>query len=150
MEEQQVPRTEPTHKNVNLMIPVNAKIVMAKDEEVHGESCFGWLWNMQNKACGDCHDNVMCGIVYSKRVKKSIKDFEAVRPAMLDTVDFDGINRKQLMLWLKLGERTLDDMIEHVTELSKCADAETVRLWCRSFIKDSDKIGLSKGVIYFR
>lgn len=149
-EEIRIPRKKPTHKDVDTLLPVNKKKVMANDVARNGASCFSHLWNMETKDCGSCHDNEMCGIMFASRLKRKVKEFEAEKPPMLDVIDFDGITRKSIMMWLRTQERTGKEFIDHVEVLSKCPDRETVKMWCKSFIKDSDRLYVQDGVIRFK
>jgi len=144
-----VPRKKPTH-DVDFLVPINLEKNMADDIEIHGESCFGFKWDMKNKWCIMCNDKEVCGVQFHAQVKKLADEFLEGKPTPLDLTDFEGINRNTLLIWLKTKPRTFDDMLEMVAELSNCSDEETVKFWCKSFLKDNEQLGVKNRVIFFK
>lgn len=143
------PRKELTHSN-DLTVPINGNKVMAFDREQHGESCFSHLWDMTNGLCALCADSEMCGIMFHKRQKKAVKAMEESMTSPLDVVDFDVIDKDDLMIWLKIKPRRTGELAEKVSQMVKCDDVETIRFWVKSFIKDSPKLAVQNGVIVIK
>lgn len=143
---ERVPREKKTH-NVDLTVPINAKLIMSNDKDEHGVSCFTHLWDMTHEKCIMCGDNEMCGIMFHKRQKKAVKAMEESMNAVMDLVDFDGINTNELLLWLKAKPRRTGELVEKVALMSKCAEEETVRYWVRSFIKDNPRLSVKDKIV---
>lgn len=140
-------RLNPTFSNIDLTIPVKPKELMANIQE---DDCFSRLWQADNKLCAICADNEVCGILYHKRQSKKVKELEKQKGGFLDSIDFDAIDREQLLTWLKIKQRTTQEFIDKVTAQSKCPNPETVIYWVKSFIVETKGLSSKNGIIIFK
>ena len=137
-------RTKVTFPAIDMSKPIPTTTML---EEVDVQDCFTFLWEPTNKFCLVCADIDICGILFHKRQSKQVKNIEKEKGGYLDNMHFDSIDKTDLVTWLSLQPRTTQQLIDKVTKFSKCPDAETVAYWCKSFILETEGIGVKKGIV---
>jgi hypothetical protein len=129
---------------VDLSQPINYN-----DFTFEKDDCFGGLWNMEDKSCRMCHDNVVCGILFSKKVAIEEKKIQAENETFLDTVDFQNVNKDALALWLSIKNRTVEEVFEYVTQKSSCSDEVAVVEYIKRYVL-ANKFRIRDSIVYVK
>jgi len=128
------PRKKKTHGDLDLTKPIDKTKLIQED-------CFGKEWDMGSKDCPICHDNEVCGILFSDLVKKKSKQIQKGKPTFLDKAFFS----KKLTTALDKalsdrGEVELEEVYDVVKLKANVSDRVAIREWVKRFANDNGYI----------
>ena len=137
-------RTKVSMPNLDMTKPIPVKQINA---DADTQDCFTFLWKPDHPMCAICSENVICGIQYSARQSKKVKEIEVSKGGYLDSNLFDCIEPADLLEWCRIKERTTQQLIDKVAKFSQCADEDTVVDYCISFITSTKGVKVKGGII---
>lgn len=105
----------------------------ASDFTFDKNDCFGGLWDIEDRLCRLCHDNVVCGILFAKKVALEETRMQRENEKFLDTVDFENINKDALCIWLSTSAKSVDDFFDYVAKKASCSDEVAVVEYIKRF-----------------
>jgi hypothetical protein len=129
---ERIKKTTPQNDGLDMTKPLPIDRLM--QEADNSMDCYTKLWKPDDSMCSLCAALEMCGILFHARQSKLVKEREKER-GYLDMHLFDTIEYEDVLAWLRKKPRTEAKLLEAITKLSNCSDEETVRFWCRSFLK---------------
>lgn len=141
---ERIKHTKAAHPDVDLTKPVDASEII---KTTTPEDCYTYLWEPGDSLCNVCASFEMCGILFNARLTKAVAKKEKDKGGYLDNIHFDSLAHEDVIAWLKKKQRTSKDFINMVQKYSECSDRDTVRYWCKSFIKEYENISVQNGLI---
>ena len=95
--------------------------------------CFGKEFDTHAFECQVCAAKAFCQTIQHQSNKKRVKQLQEQQP-FFDLVNFDVIDKEELLATIKIGTYTKDQLIEAIMELSK-SDKKLSTYWFEIFCK---------------
>lgn len=113
-----------------------SEVLNLNDIVTNDSDCFGRLFDLSASACGMCHDNDVCGVVfdhYENKPKKKI-----VKRPFVDLYNFQAVRDSSLpkLLVEYEGEYSREELFKAVSEIANCDDANLVNDFITSLLED--------------
>jgi len=143
-------KTHVKQTKVDLLIPVDPASIMP-DEQT---DCFGEEYDPRNADCSVCADEALCGLLYSSRIKKKIKETEKENGPYLDQTDFASVDWKKIEEKAKEYEdsgepMTFQELTEAISVLARTKDQIAVAEFIKRSLPET-RINIEGGNVYAR
>lgn len=141
-----VSKPENRFSEVDFTIPIKPSLIMSKVSE---EDCLGQLWDLRNSECSRCAERDICGILFNEnKVKPSVAQVQEKQGAIfLDLTDFEAVDIKDMLHWVKSGETTTKELIAYVMGKAKTSDRVAAIAWLKRTILATDSINTKSGIV---
>lgn len=108
--------------------------VLYQNMSIPESDCFGKEFDTHAFECQVCAAKAFCQTIQHQTNKKRVKQLEQQQP-FFDLVNFDVIDKDELVATVENGQYTKDQLIDAVMELSK-ADKNLATKWFDIFCKE--------------
>ena len=134
------PTVSKSHK-VDLTKPIPPDLTGKHD-------CFGVLWDIAETACLSCADRDTCGIVFTGNLAKNAKEIEKeLGVKFLDEADWTRVNDYRLRKFVKFGQTTTGQLIEHILFLARSSDRKAAVQKATEWIKGQEDVYTESGIV---
>jgi len=129
-----------TRTKADLSKPLNIEAVATDDG-----TCFGKEWDMADRECQYCADNEVCGILFSKQLKTTVKAIEEKNPTFLDYSDFDSLDEDTVIS--KINGMTSQELFDFIKTNANTEDDVAVVEWIKRLVKSRENVSIKNGVV---